>query len=196
MTDDTIIMGRVTTWDEAEGVIGTLLAKGFNRADVDTFYTGPSGRHARYPIGGDAQSDAGATEAGSGAARGAAIGGAAGLAAGVAAAAVAAPITAPVILAAAGVGAYAGSLAGGVNATKDGADEPQDPEHPVAKPAGVVVAVRTDAGRDDEVIHALAQASALGIERGKGTWQDGHWVDFDPVAVREQIQADPGQPQA
>jgi hypothetical protein len=195
MADETIIMGRVTTWEDAERIIGTLIGLGFDRADVDTFYTGPSGRHARYPIGGDSQADAGATEAGEGAARGAAMGGAAGLAVGVAAAAVA-PVTAPVVLAAVGVGAYGGSLAGGVNATEDGSDKPEDPEHPVAKPGGVVVAVRTDAGRDDEVIGVLQQADALGIERGNGEWRDGHWVDFDPVAVREQVEAHPGRPQA
>jgi hypothetical protein len=195
MADDTIILGRVTTWDDAEQIIGTLVGRGFDRADVDTFYTGPSGRHARTPIGGDAKSDAGATEAGSGAARGAALGGAAGLAVGVAAAVVA-PVTAPAVLAAAGVGAYGGALAGGVNATEDGSDKPEDPAHPVAKPGGVVVAVRTEAGRDDEVIGVLCEANALGIERGKGEWRDGHWIDFDPVAVREQVESHPGRPQA
>jgi hypothetical protein len=191
----TIISGRVTTWDDAERAIVALIDRGFERSDMDTFYTGPAGRHATYPIGGDAQSDAGAKHAGSGAAEGAAIGGAAGLAIGVAASVVA-PVTAPVVLAAVGVGAYGGALAGGVNATEDGAKKDEDPDHPVAKPAGVVLAVRTDQGRDDEVIDALCDAGALAIERARGEWRDGHWVDFDPVAAYEQITAHPRRPQA
>jgi hypothetical protein len=162
---------------------------------MDTFYTGPSGRHARYPIGGDAQSDAGAKEAGSGAAEGAALGGAAGLAVGVAASVVA-PVTAPAVLAATGVGAYVGSLAGGVGATENGSKHEDDPEHPVAKPAGVVLAVRADPAREQTAIDALRDAGALHIDRGPGEWQDGHWVDFDPVAVRDQIDTHPGRPQA
>jgi hypothetical protein len=195
MAVQTIISGRVTTWDDAERVALALIERGFERSDVDTFYTGPAGRHARYPIGGDAQSDAGATEAGSGAAKGAALGGAAGMAAGVAAAVIA-PVTAPAVLAAAGVGAYGGALAGGVNATEDGSDKEHDPAHPVARPGGVVVAVRTEAGRDDEVIDALCQVNAVHIDRGAGEWREGHWVDFDPVADREVIVAHPGRPQA
>lgn len=195
MTQHTIISGRLTTWDEAESVIQTLMARGFDRSDMDTFYTGPSGRHGTYPIGGDSQSDAGSRQVGAGGAEGAALGGAAGLAAGVAAATVA-PVTAPVILAAAGVGAFGGSLAGGVSATEDSTGKPDDPEHPVGKPAGVVVAIRTQPGRDDEAIRALLDAGALGIDRGPGEWSDGHWVDFDPVAPRERIVPSPGRPQA
>jgi hypothetical protein len=195
MTQHTIISGRLTTWDQAERTIHKLIDQGFARSDMDTFYTGPSGRHARYPIGGDAQSDAGAKHAGAGAAGGAALGGAAGMAAGVAVAAVA-PITAPVVLAATGVGAYVGSLAGGVSATEDGSKKEDDPNHPVAKPAGVVLAISTEPGRDQLAIDALCDAGALGIDRGPGEWQDGHWVDFDPVAVRERIESHPGQPQA
>jgi hypothetical protein len=195
MANETIISGRLTTWDEAEQVVRSLLDRGFARSDMDTFYTGPSGRHATYPIGGDAQSDAGAKHAGSGAAEGAALGGAAGLAAGVAISVIA-PVTAPAVLAATGVGAYGGALAGGVSATEDGATKEHDPDHPVARPAGVVLAIRTDAGRDDEAIAALRAAGALGIDRGPGEWRDGHWVDFDPVAAREQIDVHPGRPQA
>ena len=191
-----VVAGRVGTWDEAERVRQGLLDEGFAPADVEVFYTGPAGRHAVTPIGGDASSDAGATKAGAGAAAGGIAGAAAGLAVGAAVAT--APVAVPVLLAAAGVGAYGGALAGGVGATEDGAKQPDSAEHPVAKPAGVVVAVRVDRADGDEAraLRCLDAGGAIGLERSPARWESGSWIDFDPVAPREQIAPEPGTPQA
>ncbi|HYF57589.1 MAG TPA: hypothetical protein VEA81_01385 [Burkholderiaceae bacterium] len=192
----TVVLGRVGTWDEANAIRAALEADGFGTQDVEVFYTGPAGRHALTPIGGDAYADAGATRAGTGAATGGLAGAAAGLAVGAALAT--APVTGPLLLTGAAVGAFGGALAGGVAATKDGSTQPDTPEHPVAKPAGVVVAVRTDRLEHGESLAArrLADGGALALERSPARWRDGAWVDWDPVANRDQLSPQPGTPQA
>ena len=39
-------------------------------------------------------------------------------------------------------------------------------------------------------------AGAIALERSPARWRDGQWVDWDPVAPREQIAPQPGTPQA
>jgi hypothetical protein len=192
----TVILGRVGTWDEAARVRDALREDGFAEQDVEVFYTGPSGRHAVTPIGGDADADAGATQAGAGAATGGTAGAVAGLAVGAALAAT--PVVGPVVFTAAAVGAFGGALAGGVAATEDGSAQPDTAEHPVARPGGVVVAIRVDRDREapGRALAALAAQGAIGIERSPGHWRDGSWIDWDPVAPREQIAPAPGTPQA
>lgn len=191
-----VVDGRVGTWEDANRLRDALQGDGFASDDIEVFYTGPAGRHAQTPIGGDAMADAGATRAGTGAA----IGGTAGAAAGVVvgAAVAAAPVVAPVVFTAAAVGAFGGALAGGVGATEDGADKPDSAEHPVAKPAGVVVAVRTDRRDDGETraLRTLLAHGAIELQRGPARWRGGEWVDFDPVAPRERIAPAEGTPQA
>ena len=191
-----VVSGRVGTWDEAELVRRALLDDGFVAADVEVFYTGPAGRHAVTGIGGDAYADAGSTKIGAGAATGAAAGAAAGLAVGAAVAT--APVVVPVALTAAALGAYGGALVGGVTASEDGAGKPDTSEHPVAKPGGVVIAVRTDVVEQGEAIalRRLGAGGAIALERATARWRDGRWIDWSPTAPREQLAPRPGTPQA
>lgn len=192
----TVVDGRVGTWEDAARVSDALHAEGFGADEVEVFYTGPAGRHAQTPIGGDASADAGATHAGTGAAVGGLTGSAAGLAVGAAIAA--APVVGPVVYTAAAVGAFGGALAGGVAATEDGSAQPDSREHPVAKPGGVVVAVRVDRvdGGESRAVRTLLEQGAIEVQRGPGRWRDGRWVDFDPVGPRDRIAPAEGRPQA
>jgi hypothetical protein len=192
----TVIVGRVGTWDDASGVRDALLDAGFASTDVETFYTGPAGRHAITSIGGDSQADAGSVDVGKGAAAGGIAGGAAGIALGAALAAV--PVVGAVVLTAGALGAFGGALAGGVAATQDGSGKTDTEEHPVAKAGGVVIAVRCDRDPDGEAraLRCLRDAGAIALERAQGRWHEGSWVDWDPVGVREQIAPEPGTPQA
>ena len=48
--------------------------------------------------------------------------------------------------------------------------------------AGMTVAVRApEFSRRVAAVNALRAAGARDIERADGTWQDGQWVDFDPL---------------
>jgi hypothetical protein len=192
-----VVSGRVGTWETAAIVRDALLQDGFAPTDVEVFYTGPAGRHAVTAIGGDASADAGTVHAGRGAATGGLVGAAAGLAVGAAFAS--APISIPVMLTAAAVGAYGGTLVGGVAATEDGSDKPDTEAHPVARPGGVVIAVRTDRA-DDAPARALARlraGGAIALERATDArWRDGSWVGWNPVEPYEPIDAEPGTPQA
>jgi hypothetical protein len=192
----TVVDGRVGTWDDAARLSDALRAEGFDAGEVEVFYTGPAGRHAQTPIGGDSSADAGAKHAGTGAAVGGIAGSAAGLAVGAALAAT--PVVGPVVYTAAAVGAFGGALAGGVAATEDGSEKPDSREHPVAKPGGVVVAVRVDRVERGEsrAVRTLLEHGAIEVQRGPGHWLDGHWVDFDPIAPRDRIAPADGQPQA
>jgi len=191
-----VISGRLGTWDEAERLTSALVEDGFGPGDIDVFYTGPAGRHAQTPIGGDAHADAGAKHAGRGAALGGLGGAAAGLAVGAALAT--APVAGPVIFTAAAVGAFGGALAGGLGATEDSAENRDTAEHPVAKPGGIVVAVRIERHDDGErlVIDRMCRLGAIAIERAPARWHEGQWADWDPTAPREQIAPAPGTPQA
>ena len=139
--------------------------------------------------------------AGSGAIAGAVAGGAVGLAA-----AMAVPgVNVAILLGVVGVGAYTGSLAGAL-AKLSAADQercyprtrnflrvyswpfaslprrkyqrtefhPQDPS--VENASGKHLSA------EEIAIQILREAGAKDIERTKGTWQDGEWKDFDPVA--------------
>lgn len=191
-----VVSGRVGTWDEAERVRRALLDDGFAADQIEVFYTGPAGRHAVTGIGGDAHADAGSTRIGAGAFAGGAAGAAAGLAVGAVIAG--APVAGPVLLTAAALGAFGGSLIGGVAASEDGSTKPDTAEHPVAKPGGVVIAVRTDRIADGErlALRRLEDGGAIALERATARWLDGCWVDWDPVAPREQLSPRPGTPQA
>lgn len=191
-----VVSGRVGTWDEADAVRRTLLAEGFAPNDIEAFYTGPAGRHAVTGIGGDTHADAGSTHIATGAVTGGVTGAAAGLAVGAAIAA--APVVGPVLLTAAALGAFGGSLIGGVAASEDGSTKPDTSEHPVAKPGGVVIAIRTDRTREGEriALRALEDAGAITLERARARWLDGRWIDWSPVAPREQLAPQPGTPQA
>ena len=175
-----ILAARVETQTEAERLVAALKSAGIPSEDVTSFYLNPPGRHAEYLIGGDAHHDEGTKKSGATAAAGAAVGGVTGAVLGTAVAAATDPGFAAVAgLAGAGVGAYAGSLAGGLSGTRGGDPRQASVEEPVERPAGVVVAVRTDSN-EDLALNVLRSHSALEIERTTGEWRDGSWIDFDP----------------
>lgn len=175
---ETIVAGRFETFAQAETAVCRLVAEGFHRTDANAFFVNPPGQHAQFPIGGDQYADAGANAAGSGALAGAVAGGVAGLAA-----AMAIPgLNVAVLLGVIGVGAYTGSLAGTL--AKLGARKPNQAfDATPGRPAGVLVAVRPlSDGAEDLAVEILRQEGALDVEHAKGSWQDGEWKDFDPVA--------------
>jgi hypothetical protein len=109
----------------------------------------------------------------------------AGVAAGVLAVA-AGPVVA---LAAVGVAAYTGSLAGaleGSNVDENGEGSAQ--RRPAMRQGGVMIAVHIVNTADQaRVVQALKSAGAADIEQAEGKWQDGDWVDFDPLAAPELV---------
>lgn len=164
---DQIIAGRFQTKDEADNAAAQL-SNYIGPQDISIFHNNPPGQHGTYPIGGDEHADPAARDAENPAAIAAA-----GLTAGAVGTVVGGPL---VGLAAAGVAAYGGSLVSTMKGLKD------DPE-PDRRQGGVFLAVRI-AGEDIEarVINELKQQGAADIEKTKGEWQDGAWVDFNPVA--------------
>lgn len=192
----TAVSGRVGTWKEAAVLQTRLIDAGIADSDIEVFYTGPAGRHAITAIGGDSQADAGSMHRGTGAVAGGAVGAAIGLAVGATVAG--APVAVPVLLTAAAVGAFGGALMGGVAATDETTRADDTAEHPVGKPAGVVVAVRIDHRYEDEAValRLLNDGGAIELERSPARWHEGRWVDWNPVAAREQISPEPGTPQA
>jgi len=90
------------------------------------------------------------------------------------------------VLAVAGVGAYIGSLMGAmfvVGRRKPGSAPRASgqPDHPEARHAGVLLALHTELTREADACRLLRAAGGVDVERANGRWQDGHWVDFDPL---------------
>ena len=162
----------------ANQAMAALTHLGLEDDDVDTFVINPPGRHDTLPFGGDEDADDDARPGDRGALRGAAVGGAVGVVAG----ALATPIVGPAGLAGGiAAGAYAGALAGAL-ASMGRREEPS------ARPFGVMVTVNLDHTRnDDPVLDALYDGGAQMIERAQGEWQNGRWVDFDPVAHPQHV---------
>jgi hypothetical protein len=188
-----IVAGRFHDVVHAEHALAELGGSGFAEEEFTSFYVAPPGQHDLYPIGGDAHTDEGAREAGSGAVTGAVVGGATGLAIGAAAAAVAGPAAA---IASAGIGAYVGSLAGALGKTRAGDEDRATPEHPVERPGGPLVAVCVDRAGTEEIATAiLEQNGASHVEVAEGDWRNGTWVDFDPRLPAEPAEKrDPQDP--
>lgn len=174
---DTIIAGRFDTWEEAEAAALALFSDAhIDREYLCTFYVGPPGQHATYPIGGDQDTDPDAEEAPNKGVKGGAIGaGLAGLAA-----LPAGPVAAAT---AAMVGAYTGSFLGSLQGMHEPDGHTQAPDNAV-RSAGVMVAakINPESSEADSVIHTLKQQGAQDVEKTEGQWRSGEWVDFDPVA--------------
>ena len=173
----TIIAGGFENIVPAEEAIRRLEEAGVSEENICKFRVNPPGMHAQFPTGGDRDASPGSKHADKGAAKGAAIGAAAGLAAGIAAT----PLLGPAgIAAGAGVGAYTASLVGGMKETEKEAK----PEHEDVRPAEVLVAVNADAAGipADQIVRILEESGAWQVERAEGTWEDGEWVDFNPVS--------------
>ncbi len=169
-----IIAGMFETAKQAEGAVDTLLDGEFADDDVCSFANNPPGQHAALKAGGDEDKDPGAVHADAAAGVGAAAGAGTGAIVG---GVVAGPPGAAV---GAGIGAYVGSLVGALQGLKDSGSD----EHPVRRPAGIVVAVKIESGSAEEsAIHTLRTHGAIHVEKADGRWRDGKWMDFDPVSA-------------
>jgi hypothetical protein len=184
-----IVAARFQTFSEAENAARHLFAQGYAEDAVHLFYVNSAGGHARYPLGGDRRWDPDAK----GAQRSAIIGGAM---VGLVGAAVGGGLVflfdvekAPyAAVGAAAVGAYVGSLSGALWSTGRGrssrgdvAAKPAASSHPPVRHAGVLVAVHVDVSSEAQACAVLRAAGGADIERARGQWRDGQWVDFDPV---------------
>jgi len=182
-----IVAARFQTFAEAENAARKLFAQGHPEEAVHLFYVNPAGAHGRYPIGGDRRWD---PDAG-GAQRSAIVGGAT---VGLVGAVVGGVLvflfdkTPYAAVGAAAVGAYVGSLAGALWGTgrskgksSDAASKAAANNHPPVRQAGVLVAVHVDASSESQACAVLRAAGGVDVERARGQWRDGQWVDFDPV---------------
>ena len=158
----TIIAGMFDTVHKAEDAMGKLIGGQFGAKDVCTFANNPPGQHDAFPIGGDEIEDPGSKHADGHAGKGAAVGLGTGAAVG------------------AGIGAYLGSLAGALHGMEGRGTQ----EDPVRRPAGIVVAVRIESGKAEQsAISTLQTYGAIHVEKAEGQWNDGKWIDFDPLSM-------------
>jgi hypothetical protein len=185
-----IIAARMGTTADAEAAIGALSEQGVRHDDMSLMYLSPPGQHATYPIGGDRKADENARHADKGARAGAVVG--AGAGAVVAAAVAGVPVVGiPAALAAIGVGAYAGSLAGSLAASGHAEGERAQPQARRERPAGLLLAVRMDAGRSEaDAIAALRAHGGQDIEGAEGEWRDGRWTSFNPLDLPRLLEPD------
>lgn len=184
----TIIAGRVQTQQRAHDLMEQLQARGIAASDMQAFYVNPPGQHDLHPIGGDMDADTGTKESGVGQAAGVAAGAAAGLAAGAVMGAAMPPLAPILAVAMAGVGAHVGGMAGALTSTRTSDEEKQEtetatPDHDAVdmRRGGMTLAVRVDPAVEQTVVDVLRADGAEDLERANGEWQDGQWVDFDPL---------------
>lgn len=191
-----IVAARFDTFEHASRAADALMKAGVGTDDMHTFFVNPAGAHSRLSIGGDRLADPE-----SGGAPFAAVGGAAILA--IVGAVVGSLIgfslnnaVLPVVVGA-GVGAYVGSVVGGVSRLgrrqADARTQSAMPEAAAratqeadaARPAGVLLAVRVDAGQQQQIADLLRASGGIEIERAQGRWENGQWRDFNPLEERD-----------
>ena len=181
-----IVAGLFEDQVAAERAIDALRGRGVVDDDITSFVVNPPGMHHGLPLGGDEPADNEARGGERGAITGAGIGGAVGVAAGL----VAAPLVGPVGIAAGiGAGAFVGALAGAASSMGDDAKN-----QPTARPGGVMVAVNTARSLPDDVATILQTSGAKLVEQAEGQWQNGHWLDFDPVSTPRNVVVAAGNP--
>ncbi len=173
-----IIAAQFDDFAHAEAALRALSASGgLEPDDIDQVVLGAPGRHDRYPAGGDQDADARAADGDEGALSGAAVGAAAGAMTGMAAGALLGPVG---VAAGAAVGAYGGSFAGALGSMGDSSSA----DAVLPRPAGVMVMVHAPAAAQREIaLHAFRDNGARSIEEAEGQWQNGTWVNFNPVAT-------------
>lgn len=165
-----IIAGRFQTEDETRSAAASL-ADFVRKDDFCIFFNNQPGAH---DLDRDAESsdDQGAAKgAKTGAASGSVVAGTIGtLVGGPAAGAVAAA-----------VGGYTGSLAGTAGGLPGEGESTN--KAPRLRSAGMMLAVRVaNADNTQRIVERLRQQGAADIEKAKGKWMNGDWVDFDPAA--------------
>jgi len=169
-----IVAGRFDRSLDADAALEQLKRDGFARSEVDAFYVGPPGQHARTPIGGDVHSDAGSRGAGRSGVVGAIVGLAAGLIIG-------SLIGAHAVLLACALGALGGAFVGVMLGLHGGTHREATAEHPVEPRGGRMIAVCVDRPDSERVaVEALRANNARDVGRTQGEWRDGGWRDFDP----------------
>lgn len=172
---ENIIAGWFQTQEEVQWAEASL-TNIVSVSDISVFFNNQAGAHDSEK---DAES-AGDQGAGKGAAIGAASGG---LVAGTIATLAGGPIAGAV---GAAVGAYASSLAGAGEGLPEEGESTNNAPPP--RPAGLILAIRIGRANDaQEVIECLRRFGASGIEKAEGTWENGNWVDFDPVSSPQLI---------
>ena len=193
----TIIAARVETQQRADDLMAQLQSRGIAVDDMQAFYVNPPGQHGTYPIGGDVDADTGTEESNVGQASGIAAGAAAGLAAGAIAGAAIPPLAPIIAVAMAGVGAHVGGMAGALASTRTSDEEKQRTETRLPatdavdmRRGGMTLAVRVDSATEKTVIDLLTAAAVEDLERAQGDWQNGEWLDFDPLSPPHKIGAD------
>ena len=191
-----IIAGRVQTQQRAHDLMELLQARGVAPSDMQAFYVNPPGQHDLHPIGGDMDADTGTQKSGVGQAAGVAAGAAAGLAAGAVVGAAMPPLAPILAVAMAGVGAHVGGMAGALTSTRPSDKEKQETETPTPdqeavdmRRGGMTLAVRVDPAMEKTVLDVLRTDGVEDLERADGQWQDGQWVDFDPLQPPRKIDA-------
>lgn len=187
-----IIAARFQTFEQAGVAANRLYQQGFPEADMHTFFVTHPGAHAQYPIGGDEYADPDARSAQWGAAAGAIIFGlllstlAGFFAPGILGSAWA-------VVVAAGVGAYIGALIGALwmsgrrRRLVAAPGMPVEERSPDVRRSGVVLALRVDPDKQEEVAGILRAAGGKDVERAQGRWSQGRWEDFDPVAPPDRV---------
>lgn len=205
---DTIIAGRFGTTAEAD-VVAQRIHGFVSETDVCIFHNNPPGQHRTTVFGdedllkhealhpskttqpaavAEAEASEQAEQAENTSMATAAVAGVA-----VGALAVAAgPVAA---LAAAGVAAYTGSLAGALGGSggenqAGGTHHQGDHGMHSVRQGGAMIAIRiANPENQARVVDALRGAGAADIEIASGEWQDGDWVDFDPLEPPHLIDA-------
>ncbi len=173
-----IVAGRFDNPLEADAALAELARTGFRSGEYESFYVTPPGQHGTFPLGGDADSDAGAVKAGWGGLIGAGLGAVAGA---IIMAVVTGGQTLIPVLLGAGICAYVGSFIGSVLQSRHAARSEHTEEHPVEAPAGRMIAVNVDRHEmEPRATEVLRRHGALDLARTEGTWRDGSWRDFDP----------------
>jgi hypothetical protein len=183
----TIITGRFQRQDQADEAMAELVLSGFSSDQATSFFVNPPGQHDLYPVGGDEDESPGTHGASAGAASGAIVGGTVGLAVGIATLPVLGPAAA---VAAIGVAAYSGSLAGALDRMGAGSGPGQEAariqseaDDALIRKSGMLVAVCTPTSpQQATAIRILFEREAVDVERAVGTFTDGQWVDFNPLA--------------
>ncbi len=169
-----IIAGHFRHIEQLQEVVALLRERGFSADDYATYYLNPPGGHGLYRVGFDVENNENAPGAGVGAATGAAAGGAAGLAIGI----VGGPLGA---LAGGGIGAYIGSLMGALGQMEQLEAEDASVNHPAEPPSGPMIAINAaDEKAEQDAISIVTRCSPLQVDRARGDWRHGEWVDFDP----------------
>lgn len=184
-----IIAGRFEQQDQVQHAVERLLAAGFAKEEISTFYLNPAGQHAMYPFGGDRDKSPGAKDSDTGVAVGAVTGGVIGASVGAIGIAVAGPVG-PVVGAL--VGAHLGSLVGGLSEMKERGEAEAGGENIVEqRKSGMVVAVGVpERVRRDSALEILTSLGADHIEDAEGTITNGDWRDFDPLSPPVFLQGD------